>query len=281
MASSSPALAEALAASGRMSVYEQFHERARHAPDAIALRSARRCDTYGALDARVRRAAAMLQARGLARGDRVALLSENCCEYIEIELAAALLGLIVACQNWRLARDELRHCIALVEPGLVIASARFRAAYDATGLDVPAMTIETDYAQALAASAPLAGRPVVDPEDGLVILYTSGTTGLPKGALISHRAQVARAAVLCMDYGITREDGFVAWAPMFHMASTDQMLQALMSGATVHVIDGYEPRALVDIMSRFRIGWMVLMPGSIGQSWRSFAPSAPPLPASA
>ena len=69
-------------------------------------------------------------------------------------------------------------------------------------------------------SAPAASEgPDVDPEDGLVILYTSGTTGLPKGALISHRAEIARMALLRMDLRATEEDGFVAWAPMFHMGS--------------------------------------------------------------
>ena len=112
-------------------------------------------------------------------------------------------------------------------------------------------------------AAPLTQAPAVDPESGLVILYTSGTTGLPKGALISHRSQIARMAVLRMDLNVTQKDGFVAWAPMFHMASTDQSLGALMSGAAVHMVDGFEAETIVDLMERYPIGWMVLMPGSI------------------
>jgi acyl-CoA synthetase (AMP-forming)/AMP-acid ligase II len=54
-----------------------------------------------------------------------------------------------------------------------------------------------------------------------VILYTSGTTGLPKGALISQRAMVARARCFASDYGISADDGYVAWSPLFHMAATD------------------------------------------------------------
>ena len=66
-------------------------------------------------------------------------------------------------------------------------------------------------------------------EDGLVILYTSGTTGRPKGAVISHRALIARGAVFGMDLGIMPHETFVAWAPFFHMASTDQALATLVS----------------------------------------------------
>ena len=70
-------------------------------------------------------------------------------------------------------------------------------------------------------------------------------------------------ALLRLDIRATEEDGFVAWAPMFHMGSTDQMLGALMSGATVYVVDGFHATAIVDIMERAKLGWLLLMPGSI------------------
>jgi fatty-acyl-CoA synthase len=190
--------------------------------------------SYGALNERVVRLAAALHGKGVRYGDRIGLLSENRAEYIEIELAAAYLGAIVACQNWRLAAAELQHCLDLVSPALVIASRRFAQTLSALDLHgVAGFIIEDDHEALVQTTRPLAERPDVDPEDGLVILYTSGTTGLPKGALISHRAEIARMALLRMDIRSTEEDGFLAWAPMFHMGSTDQMLGALMSGATV------------------------------------------------
>ena len=63
-------------------------------------------------------------------------------------------------------------------------------------------------------------------EDGLVILYTSGTTGLPKGALISHRAMAARAMAYAAELNVPAQDNFVARAPLFHMVSTDHALPA-------------------------------------------------------
>ncbi|HRP79768.1 MAG TPA: class I adenylate-forming enzyme family protein [Aquamicrobium sp.] len=253
-----------VAAAGRLTVHELFRAAARRAPDAVAIQTATARLSYRELDERVLRLAAALQARGVARGDRIALLSENRQEYAEIELAAACLGAIVACQNWRLAPGELQHCIDLVEPSLIVASARFEDT--ARTLDLcgrPLLVIERDYEAMLAEAAPLETLPDVDPEDGLVILYTSGTTGLPKGALISHRAEMARNMVLRVDMNARESDGFVAWAPMFHMGSTDQVLGALMSGATVFVIDGFDAEAIVDIIEHHEIGWMLLMPGSI------------------
>lgn len=253
-----------IAAAGQLTVHGLFRACVRRAPEAVAIETAQRSVTYRELDDRVLRLAAALAQLGIARGDRIALLSENRQEYAEIELAAACLGAIVACQNWRLAPGELGHCINLVEPGLVIVSQRYAAT--ARSLDLRGrrvLVLEEEYEERLAASPPLEALPAVHPEDGLVILYTSGTTGLPKGALISHRAEMARNMVLRVDMHARESDGFVAWAPMFHMGSTDQVLGALMSGATVYIVDGFDAEAIVSIMERAELGWMLLMPGSI------------------
>lgn len=249
---------------GRLTVYGLFRSRVRRDGGALAVEAGSRRITYAELDDRVRRLSEGLARRGIGRGDRIALLSENRIEYVEIELAAARLGAIVACQNWRLSGSELRHCVALVEPRLAIVSGRFAAAFAAIDPGpVPVVDLERDYEALLAAAPPEGPDPAVDPEDGIVILYTSGTTGLPKGALVSHRAEIARMMVLRLDLRATEEDGFVAWAPLFHMGSTDQMLGALMSGAAVIVVDGFDGHAIVDAIMRHRLGWLLLMPGSI------------------
>ncbi len=69
--------------------------------------------------------------------------------------------------------------------------------------------------------------------------------------------------LLRVDLHARESDGFVAWAPMFHMGSTDQVFGSLMSGATVHVVDGFDAERIVTIMEEAEIGWMILMPGSI------------------
>lgn len=248
---------------GRTTVWELFNERARISPLAIALSGVEGNVTFRELNDKVLRLAAVFHAKGIRRGDRIALLSENRFAYMEIELAAACLGVIVAAQNWRLSTAELRHCIDLVNPRLVVSSARHLELYRSTGLQVPTMVLETDYEVAIAESVALTEKPVVDPEDGLVILYTSGTTGKPKGALISHRAEIARSCAYRMDLGVRAEDGFIAWAPFFHMGSTDASLSCLMIGGTVHIVDGFDARAIVDILKKHPIGWMILMPGAI------------------
>lgn len=253
-----------VAAAGRLTVHGLFRACVRRNPDAVALETKGHRLSYRELDRRVLALAGALHKLGLRRGDRLALLSENRQEYAEIELACAALGAIVACQNWRLTPAELQHCIDLVGPSLLVVSERFSATLESLDIGTRScLVLERDYEPLLQGALPLDQLPDVDPEDGLVILYTSGTTGMPKGALISHRAEIARNMVLRVDMHARERDGFIAWAPMFHMGSTDQVLGALMSGATVIIVDGFDAEAIVDAMERYELGWMLLMPGSI------------------
>ncbi|HEY0849423.1 MAG TPA: class I adenylate-forming enzyme family protein [Bradyrhizobium sp.] len=219
--------------------------------------------TYGELLDRVRRLTAVLAARGLRRGDRVGILVRNRPEYLEVELAAANLGVITACLNWRLSGRELAYCIELVSPRLLIVEADLAASLPPGGRTAPVLEIGPQYESELARQHSHAPAPAAAPEDGLVILYTSGTTGLPKGAVISHRAMIMRALVFTSELGIAPHDSFIAWAPLFHMASTDHALATLLRGGTVVVVDGFQQEPLLTAVAQHSIGWLVLIPGMV------------------
>ncbi|MNK95910.1 Long-chain-fatty-acid--CoA ligase [compost metagenome] len=236
-------------------------------PEKKAISHAGRTLTYRELEVRVRRWAAFLHVCGLRRGQRLAIWSENRPEYLELQLAAARLGAMIACLNWRLQGAEQLHCLRLVEPAVVVVSSRYRQALDALAhgvarvvdLDEPA--VSEAFMRALEDGE--SPRPDVHPEDGFLILYTSGTTGLPKGAVISQRASVARAMAYASEYGIGGEDGFIAWSPFFHMAATDHSLATLMLGGHVIVQDGFSAAAICETLACERIGWLLAMPGVI------------------
>ncbi len=222
--------------------------------------------SYDALDERSNRLANALVSSGVSAGDRVAILAHNCIEYIELELAAAKLGAIVAAINWRLGPRELAHCIGLASPSLLIVQQELEGSLDALDIELPRrITIGQEYEAFVGSGEGDFAAPPPDPEDGLVILYTSGTTGLPKGALISHRAMAARAACFYAELQLPHDCDFVAWAPLFHMASTDHALATLMRGGTVHIVDGYQPDRLAVLIEQAQIGWFVLMPGMVGE----------------
>jgi fatty-acyl-CoA synthase len=254
----------AAAAGAGLTVGELFRVRAQIQPADTAIEYQGRQISYGALQNRVARATAMLSTFGLSRGDRVALLSRNRPEYIEIELAAANLGVITACLNWRLSPRELAYCIELVAPKLVIVEPDLAGSLVVSaGQAWQSLEIGQPYERLLQQQADHAVPVVAEPEDGLVILYTSGTTGLPKGAVISHRAMIARALVFSSELSISPRDSFVAWAPMFHMASTDHSLSTLLRGGTVVMIDGFQVEPLLAAVERHQIGWLVLIPGMV------------------
>jgi len=244
-----------------------FLKRVEMHPGKPAVSHAGRTLSYRALEARVQRWVAFLHARGLRRGQRLALWSENRPEYLELQLAAARLGVMIACLNWRLQGTEQLHCLRLVKPSIVIVSGRYHALLDTLEHGV-SLVINLDAPDAFKAATQTLKdsalcRPDVQPEDGFLILYTSGTTGLPKGAVISQRASVARAMAYACEYGIGAEDGFIAWSPFFHMASTDHALATLMLGGHVIVQDGFSAPDICQTLKQERIGWLMAMPGVI------------------
>ena len=103
----------------------------------------------------------------------------------------------------------------------------------------------------------------VNIEDGLIILYTSGTTGVSKGAVVSHRAMLARAHAFYAILGITEDDNYIVWAPMFHMASTDHMIATHAIGGKAVILRQYDPRKIAKVIEKNRIGWLLMMPGTI------------------
>ena len=249
-----------------------FVAQARRAPARVAIVDGERSLSYGALADRVRRLASALAARGVQRGATLAILSENRQEYLELFLAAASVGAIVACQSWRLAPPELSHCLDLVAPTLVFCSPRHAAALAALprGADAPARAaiVFGDEYERLLAGAPrrevrAAVAPEVTPEDALLILYTSGTTGLPKGAVISHRAEIIRNLVVRAEYGLQPSDVFVAWSPLYHMGAADNALGTLMSGGKVVIVDGFDRARLAEVVAGEQLGILLLMPGMV------------------
>lgn len=248
----------------RPTVGALFHGRVAVNPDHRAVVDGDWVTTYAELEERTNRLAHAMISLDLNRGDRVCLLARNCTEYVEVELAAAKAGLIVAALNWRLSDHELQYCVQLVEPKLLIAQADFIEALDR--LEIPELrriVIGEDYDHHLAAARTSYPNINVEPEDGLIILYTSGTTGLSKGALISHRAMIARGMCYASELEVPIGDNFIAWAPFFHMVSTDRSIATLLRGGTVHVVDGYIPDQLIDIIEKVPMRALVLIPGMV------------------
>jgi len=254
-----------VARAAKSTVGSLFAAQARLHPGHIALHDQAGAVDFATLHARTDRLAAAMLARGAGPGARVAILSENRREYLELFLAAAKVGAAVACQNWRLAAGELGHCVSLVQPALAFVSPRHEAAWLAACPERAPVVFGAGYEALLAAAPDGAPAAEVDPEDPLLILYTSGTTGRPKGAVISHRAEIARNLVIRAEYGIAPSDTFAAWSPLYHMGAADWSLGTLMSGGKVVIVDGFDAARLATVVAEEELGWLLLMPGMVGK----------------
>ena len=277
-----PASDALVGAASRATVDGVFRTVARTWPERTAVQEGERSLTYRELDRLVDGVAGWLARRGVGRGDRIALLSENSTAYVALMLAAARTGAVLACQNWRLTARELRHCISLVEPKMVLVSDRFATLLDevegggapqageavGTGgagrhrLDGALAARWAECAPPDVSGAPTGPADAADAEDVLLILYTSGTTGLPKGAAISHRAELARNLAWHLSFGIAPGDTMVAWMPLYHMGGADQVLGTLLGGGKVIVMDSFDAGTIARIAAREPLGWLVLMPGT-------------------
>jgi fatty-acyl-CoA synthase len=97
----------------------------------------------------------------------------------------------------------------------------------------------------------------------LLILFTSGTTGLPKGAVISHRTEISRSMLRLAEFGLPRTAVSAVWAPLYHMAGIEEALSTLLYGGHAMLLDGFDPAQLAGIVAEYRLGWLRLMPGMI------------------
>jgi fatty-acyl-CoA synthase len=181
---------------------------------------------------RVNKTANALTDFGVMKGDRVALLMSNCSEFLEVVFGCAKIGAIVVPLNFRLATAELVYIIKDCEPGILIYSDEFttkikeikaadtgvqkyfRQGSEGTTEDAPF----ADYVSRYTADEPkiIAAADLKDP---LFILYTSGTTGDPKGAVLTHQNILFGAIHSLLGYGVDRSYKSLVVAPLFHIAA--------------------------------------------------------------
>lgn len=256
--------ASLILSAGSSTVGHLFHSVAAAYPQRIAIQDQGNAFTYAELERRSNGLAQFLLRSGIQPNDRIAILTRNRHEYFELLLAAGKVGAIVAALNWRLLGPELEHCVHLVSPKMIFTTKELQDALQGLrDAQIETIVIEDQYENLLAEHAGPFPDKRFDPETGLVILYTSGTTGLPKGALISHRAMIARGMLYNFLLHVPEQDNFIAWTPFYHMVSTDHGLATLMRGGTVWCVDGYQPERLIWLLENLKINWFPVVPGMV------------------
>ena len=264
------------AAAGLLTLAESVAAHARMQPRKIGARDSRRSLSYAAWNGRASRLANGLLGLGLAKGDRVALLAYNCIEWLELYVALARAGLVAVPINFRLAGPEVAYIVehsgarALVvqealRPGIDALRERLPLApegYVHFGSDGATPAGWTGY-EALIAAAP-EGEPAVEVHgaDLFALMYTSGTTGRPKGAMRSHEGNAMLALATALEFGLTRDDTGLLVMPLCHANSLYFAVTFAMLGASIVVDDRphFDPAALLALLAREQISFTSLVP---------------------
>ncbi len=242
---------------------------ARRAPDREAVVIGSECVTYAELDARADRVAAGLRRAGLAAGDRVVLYLGNGLPFVELFLAVLKAGALAVPVTTRLVAPELRYIVGDTTP--------FAVAFDPEHRDIVAEACEAAPlarrivcgpssepgdllldALGVSAGEPVPARPP-EPDDAM-IAYSSGTTGFPKGAVITHANLVTQTYMAATAWRLGEDDRFLATTPLAHRTGLARLVNALVLGATAVVMPRFDAADAMRLIDAERITAMGVVP---------------------
>jgi acyl-CoA synthetase (AMP-forming)/AMP-acid ligase II len=247
---------------------------ARTQPHKAAARDSARSLSYAQWNARASRLANGLLGLGLVKGDRVALLAYNTLEWLEIYVALARAGLVAVPINFRLSGPEIAYIVQHAEARACIVQDALRATVDTIRAELPiepqrcvhfgadTPPLWTGY-EALIAAAPETPPEVdVQPRDLFALMYTSGTTGRPKGAMRNHEGNALIALATALEFGLTRDDTALLVMPLCHANSLYFSVTFTLLGATIVIDDrrSFDPAATLRQLAHDRITFTSLVP---------------------
>jgi acyl-CoA synthetase (AMP-forming)/AMP-acid ligase II len=230
--------------------------------------------TYAEVDRRATMLANALLGSGLVRGDRLAVWADDSVDYLETYMAAARAGLVVAPINARLTPTEARVILEDAEPRALLFSDRLAAGVESL-LGPTDLALVAGYGDELVRGAVRVGDlidggstalpPAPDEDDLFIIAYTSGTTGVPKGAMLTHRSVKATARMNAHSYRLpigsvgayTGSMSFVGTVCAFAMSH-------LYTGGTVHLLGKWDPDAALDLVVAQRANWIYVPSPAFG-----------------
>jgi len=253
-----------------MDLSDLIDRNAAFTPDKPALRFSGETSSYATLATRIAATARALRGEcSVKAGDRVAILSANHPDYLVLLYACARIGALLVPLNWRLAEAELRFILDHAQAKLLVLESGFDAlrTLAGEGRQLLGLDYAPDHAAALPALIASGGdarAPQADWDAPLLIVYTSGTTGRPKGAVLTQRALLANGVMSQHMHDMTAADHVLTVLPFFHVGGLNiQTTPALQLGATVTIHPRFHPDAVLRSFASDRPTLTVLVPATI------------------
>ncbi len=251
--------------------WSAYHANVR--PNKIAIRdlSVNKELTYSELDIRSNKLAEWLQKNGVGKGDRVAILSHNCAEFFELEFACAKIGAIELPLNWRLTKPELEYILNDSSPCVLVYEAAFldialelqKDCQIKDSLQIDNQDISSQYESALNESDGNYESIPTNHDDLIMIMYTSGTTGHPKGAMINHRMQLYNCINLAAPALVSPETVQLVVLPLFHTGGMNCYANPVLhAGGELILIKEFDPGLALSILgnSEYKVSHFFAVP---------------------
>ena len=243
--------------------WSAYHSNVR--PNKIAIRdlSNNQNLTYKELDDRANQLAHWLQANGVKKGDRIAILSQNCAEFFELEFACAKTGSVELPLNWRLTKPELEYILNDSTPHTLIYDESFsEIAIDLVkdcnikcSLQIDKKDASSQYEQAIKDSDSDYEKVDCTQEDLIMIMYTSGTTGHPKGAMINHQMQLYNVINLASPAFVGPDTVQLVVLPLFHTGGMNCYANPVLhAGGEIILIREFDPGLALSILGNSDYG---------------------------
>jgi len=244
-----------------------FHQRAVRTPEREALRFEGTTFTYGELQGQIDAVAGQLRGGGLSPGDRVGFLGLNQPAFLVTMFAAARLGAIFVPLNFRLTGPELAFIIGDAGVHTLVTDGAHRPVVDRIAGDLD-VTVHLSADQASPgipaldlAAAPIDGGVTTDGDDVAIIMYTSGTTGSPKGAMLTHANLWWNNTNALHNFDVLQDDVTLTAAPLFHIGGLNVItLCTLQKGGTVVLHRSFDPAAALQAIAEHRVTTMFGVP---------------------
>lgn len=248
-------------------VVDWLDRRAKLTPHRVALEdvSDGRQISYAEWNINANRTANFLRSLGVRHGDRVAVYSANCIEYLDVWMACGKIGAILQNLNWRLTVDELRGLLEDAQPITLIYSSDYANNVRSLEPDLPfirhfiavgELADEHDVPFLYRDEQPdvLIDPPTLSPDDPWIICYTGGTTGLPKGAILTHRNMTWNSVNTVMSWGLDADDTAILNAPLFHTGGLNVFTLPLIHvGGKSIVCQGFDADQVFDLIATERV----------------------------
>jgi len=227
--------------------------------------------TFAQTNARVNRLVSALRAEGIGRGDRLAVFSLDSHRFVEIVLAALKLGAVYVPLNYRLRRGEIDTLVQRAGPAAFFYDVRYAdllqhlpATHPIIRLFVPLNDEDGKGYEALLAAGTEDEPPVVAGDDDVIgLAFTSGTTGLPKGAVQSQRMMKAIVTEQIIEYRLRPDEVRYSAAPTYHITGICQLLMGVAYGTASVIVPQFSPRTTLDLMAADRVTAVFMVPTMI------------------